>query len=70
MLGDGCQKAHCRPSAPSPPAPPRAAGTTFEGANLAGAVFEDALIGSEDAKRLCGNPTLKGDSRNEVGCRQ
>lgn len=27
-------------------------GTTFDGANLDGAVFEDALIGNEDVKRL------------------
>lgn len=24
---------------------------------------------SEDAKRLCANPTLVGDSRLQVGCR-
>ena len=28
-------------------------GSTFKGANLSGSVFEDALIGNEDAKRLC-----------------
>ena len=28
-------------------------GATFEGTNLDGAVFEDALIGGEDVKRLC-----------------
>lgn len=44
-------------------------GTTFEGANLEGAIFEDALIGNEDAKRLCNNPTLTGESRMQVGCR-
>jgi len=27
-------------------------GSTFKGANLSGSVFEDALIGNEDAKRL------------------
>ena len=27
-------------------------GATFDGANLDGAVFEDALIGNEDVKRL------------------
>jgi hypothetical protein len=32
-------------------------------------VFEDALIGNEDAKRLCLNPTLVGESRGQVGCR-
>lgn len=25
---------------------------------------------SEDAKRLCANPTLVGESRDQVGCRQ
>ena len=44
-------------------------GTTFEGADLTGADFEDALIGNEDAKRLCDNPTLAGESRAQVGCR-
>jgi uncharacterized protein YjbI with pentapeptide repeats len=44
-------------------------GVTFEGADLSDAVFEDALIGNEDAKRLCANPTLKGESRLGVGCR-
>ena len=44
-------------------------GVTFEGADLSEAVFEDALIGNEDAKRLCANPTLKGESRLGVGCR-
>ena len=28
-------------------------GVTFDGADLTGADFEDALIGNEDAKRLC-----------------
>ncbi|CAL8471225.1 g10767 [Coccomyxa elongata] len=44
-------------------------GTTFEGANLDGAEFEGALIGNEDVKRLCLNPTLTGESRMGVGCR-
>ena len=44
-------------------------GTTFKGTNLEGANFEDALIGNEDAKRLCANPTLTGESREQVGCR-
>ena len=44
-------------------------GCTFEGANLENADFEDSLIGNEDAKRLCLNPTLTGDSRDQVGCR-
>jgi hypothetical protein len=46
-----------------------AAGTTFEGADLTESVWEDALIGNEDVKRLCANPTLKGESRFQVGCR-
>ena len=45
-------------------------GATFEGANLKGANFEDALIGMEDAKRLCRNETLDADGRAQVGCRQ
>ena len=40
------------------------------GADLTGAIFEDALIGSQDAKGLCANPTLQGESRDQVGCRQ
>lgn len=28
-------------------------GATFEGTDLTGASFEDALVGFEDAKRLC-----------------
>lgn len=44
-------------------------GTTFDGTNLEGVDFEDALIGSQDANRLCRNPTLVGDSRYQVGCR-
>lgn len=44
-------------------------GTTFEGTNLTDVNFEDALIGSEDAKRLCLNKTLVGESRDQVGCR-
>ncbi|KAI7840618.1 hypothetical protein COHA_005640 [Chlorella ohadii] len=44
-------------------------GTSFEGTNLKDANFEDALIGNEDAKRLCANPTLVGESRLQVGCR-
>eukprot|EP00955_Chlamydomonas_euryale_P041692 352084-Chlamydomonas_euryale.AAC.9 len=45
-------------------------GTTFEGVDLTDAVFEDAVIGKEDAKRLCNNPTLVGDARDQVGCRR
>lgn len=44
-------------------------GATFEGTNLKDTSFEEALIGSEDAKRLCANPTLVGESRDSVGCR-
>eukprot|EP00882_Tetradesmus_deserticola_P015335 GHRQ01016335.1.p1 GENE.GHRQ01016335.1~~GHRQ01016335.1.p1 ORF type:complete len:196 (+),score=65.67 GHRQ01016335.1:434-1021(+) len=44
-------------------------GTTFEGADLSESVWEDALIGNEDVKRLCSNPTLTGESRFQVGCR-
>jgi hypothetical protein len=44
-------------------------GTTFVGTNLDGASFEDALVGNEDVKRLCENPTLTGESRLQVGCR-
>jgi len=44
-------------------------GTIFEGADLSNTVWEDALIGNEDVKRLCGNPTLTGESRLQVGCR-
>ena len=44
-------------------------GCTYVGADLSGANFEDALIGNEDAKRLCQNPTLTGESRDQVGCR-
>lgn len=46
-----------------------APGTTFDGADLTGSVWEDALIGNEDVKRLCSNPTLTGESRFQVGCR-
>lgn len=44
-------------------------GVQFKDADLSGASFDEALIGNEDAKRLCLNPTLKGESRVEVGCR-
>jgi len=43
-------------------------GTSFEGTNLTNVIFEDAVIGREDAKRLCRNPTLKDESRDQVGC--
>lgn len=44
-------------------------GTLFEGADLTETIWEDALIGNEDVKRLCNNPTLTGESRFQVGCR-
>ena len=44
-------------------------GATFEGTNLTGAQFEEALIGKEDVKRLCDNPTLAEETRFQVGCR-
>lgn len=34
-------------------------GSEFEGTDLTGADFEDALIGNEDAKRLCVSPLLQ-----------
>ena len=58
--------------APPPPLsswPLSSSSCTFDGADLTAAVFEDALIGNEDAKRLCLNPTLVGESRGQVGCR-
>ncbi|GBF99568.1 hypothetical protein Rsub_12193 [Raphidocelis subcapitata] len=45
-------------------------GATFDGADLSETNFEDALVGSQDATRLCANPTLTGESRDQVGCRQ
>jgi uncharacterized protein YjbI with pentapeptide repeats len=45
-------------------------GATFEGADLTGAIFEDALVGAQDAAKLCANPTLTGESRLQVGCRE
>ncbi|KAL6757510.1 hypothetical protein V8C86DRAFT_2624379 [Haematococcus lacustris] len=44
-------------------------GSSFEGADLTESVWEGALVGGEDVKRLCRNPTLVGESRLEVGCR-
>ena len=40
------------------------------GADLTDANFEDALIGGEDAKKLCANKSLVGESRFQVGCRK
>lgn len=45
-------------------------GTSFEGADLTDATFENALIGQEDTKRMCLNPTLKDpEARVNVGCK-
>ena len=44
-------------------------GITWDGADLTDAIFEDALISMQDVKELCQNPTLKGDSRVDVGCK-
>ena len=44
-------------------------GISWEGADLTDAVFEDALISVQDVKEMCLNPTLKGDSRVDVGCK-
>jgi hypothetical protein len=40
------------------------------GADLTNTNFEDALVGSQDANKLCANPTLVGESRDQVGCKQ
>ncbi|QDZ17896.1 putative chloroplast thylakoid lumenal protein [Chloropicon primus] len=45
-------------------------GIDWEGADVTDAVFEDALISVQDVKNLCANPTLKGDSRIDVGCKK
>ena len=44
-------------------------GVSFEGANLKDATFEDALVGKEDVKRLCLNPTVQDETRMQLGCR-
>ncbi|DBA89893.1 TPA: hypothetical protein ACH3X2_004445 [Trebouxia sp. C0005] len=44
-------------------------GAKFAGANLDGATFEDALIGQEDYKQLCLNPTVTGETRVDIGCK-
>lgn len=49
---------------------PLRSGSTFEGADLTESIWEGALVGNEDVKRLCANPTLVGESRYGVGCRQ
>eukprot|EP00200_Dunaliella_tertiolecta_P001650 CAMPEP_0202337378 /NCGR_PEP_ID=MMETSP1126-20121109/83_1 /ASSEMBLY_ACC=CAM_ASM_000457 /TAXON_ID=3047 /ORGANISM="Dunaliella tertiolecta, Strain CCMP1320" /LENGTH=176 /DNA_ID=CAMNT_0048927555 /DNA_START=240 /DNA_END=770 /DNA_ORIENTATION=- len=43
-------------------------GTNFEGADLGGTNFEYALFGKEDIKKVCQNPTLVDESREQVGC--
>ena len=44
-------------------------GSSFVDVDLTDATFEDANVGQEDAKRLCANPTVVGQTRFEVGCR-
>jgi hypothetical protein len=44
-------------------------GVSYEGANLTGANFEEALIGDQDVKLLCLNPTVVDESRLQIGCR-
>jgi len=44
-------------------------GADFSNTILTNANFEEALIGGEDVKRMCLNPTLVDDSRDQVGCR-
>lgn len=44
-------------------------GVSFEDVDLTNADFTDALIGKEDVKRLCDNPTVKDETRMQVGCR-
>jgi uncharacterized protein YjbI with pentapeptide repeats len=44
-------------------------GTSFTDADLTDAKFENAVIGQEDSKRMCLNPTLVGEERINVGCR-
>ncbi|KAF5831382.1 hypothetical protein DUNSADRAFT_13198 [Dunaliella salina] len=42
--------------------------TNFQGADLGGTNFEYALFGKEDIKKVCQNPTLQDESREQVGC--
>lgn len=44
-------------------------GVSYEGANLTGANFEEALIGDQDVKLLCLNPTVVDESRMQIGCK-
>ena len=41
---------------------------SFTGADVAGAVFEGALLSSSDTKLLCANPTLDEDGQMALGC--
>lgn len=41
-------------------------GATFKGTDLTGSSFEDALVGYEDAKRLCDSPSMHGHARCSV----
>ena len=45
-------------------------GADFTDTILTDTNFEDALIGGEDVKRMCRNPTLVDESRLGVGCRE
>ncbi|XP_002991592.2 thylakoid lumenal 17.4 kDa protein, chloroplastic isoform X1 [Selaginella moellendorffii] len=45
-------------------------GSTFQGANLENADFENALIGYNDARKLCLNPTLSEESTIELACKR
>ena len=44
-------------------------GSSFDGADLTGADFTDALVGSEDVKRICKNPTVQKLTRLTLGCK-
>jgi hypothetical protein len=44
-------------------------GVSFEDVDLTDADFTEALVGNEDVKRLCVNPTVKGETRLQIGCR-
>eukprot|EP00898_Chlorokybus_atmophyticus_P003472 jgi/Chlat1/4125/Chrsp269S03958 len=45
-------------------------GATFDNANMQGASFEDALLGFQDALKLCRNTSLDQEAREQIGCRQ
>ena len=49
--------------------------SSFDGADLTDADFTDAYIGQFDAKKICKNPTLKGENpktgaptKESLGC--